>query len=509
MDRLSRLDQLRRVAVLRRLPLGDLDRLVSRGRPLRFRAGERLIEEGHLGNEVFLIVEGRVAIHRELSRGEPRVIAVRGPGDWVGEMALIEDLPRSASVTAETDVGVLCIPKDAFLEVVTGHSAAAVDLLRAVIARLCESDTAQIEILEKKNQRLVKSNRQLSRENRRLRGELDERFSFENFVGSGRSAERVRRAGHLAARSDLPVLLLGETGTGKELLARAIHGASERRSGAFVPVNCALFTETLLESELFGHTRGAFTGAAQEKQGLVEAAHGGTLFLDELADMPPPVQAALLRFLDFQEFRRLGETEVRRADVRVIAATDADLDEAVRTGRIRRDLYYRINVFTIEVPPLRERPEDIPELVSHCALRTAERLGCPPLEFEPAAIEAFGAHDFPGNVRELQNEVDRLMAVLGPGARVAPRSLSGKIRYGASASPETYGDAVRAFKARLLRETLEACNGNRARAARRLGLHRSNLVRMIRDLEIEVPPAWVERAGGTPERAERGDGEAP
>jgi transcriptional regulator with PAS, ATPase and Fis domain len=252
-----------------------------------------------------------------------------------------------------------------------------------------------------------------------------------------------------------------------------------------VPVNCALFTETLLESELFGHSRGAFTGAAGEKPGLVEAAHGGTLFLDELADMSLPVQAALFKFLEFHEFRRLGETEVRRADLRVIAATHADLDEAVRSGRIRRDLYYRLDVFRIALPPLRERLEDIPVLVAHCARRTAKRLGCLPLEFEPTAVEALSAYRFPGNVRELQNEVDRLMAILGPGACVAPCSLSERIRYGDPGRAEKYGEALRAFKVRLLREALEACEGNRARAAERLGVHRSNLVRMIRDLGVE------------------------
>jgi transcriptional regulator with AAA-type ATPase domain len=359
MNRLSRLDQVRLVSVPRRLPLGELDRLVSKSRLLRLRADERLIEEGHRGEEVFPIVEGRVAIHRRLSAREGRVIATRGEGDWIGEMAPLEDLRRSATVTAESDIQVLCIPKNAFLEVVTGYSAAALDLLRTMSARLRESDTAQIEILQQKNESLVRSNRRLSREYRRLREELEERFSFEGFIGSGQSAERVRRAGRLAAESELPVLLLGETGTGKELLARAIHAASARSGGAFVPVNCALFTETLLESELFGHSRGAFTGAAGEKPGLVEAAHGGTLFLDELADMSLPVQAALFKFLEFHEFRRLGETEVRRADLRVIAATHADLDEAVRSGRIRRDLYYRLDVFRIALPPLRERLEDI------------------------------------------------------------------------------------------------------------------------------------------------------
>ncbi len=451
MDRLSRLDQMQRMPVLRRLPLGDLDRLVSRSRLRRFRAGECLIEEGRRGDEVFLIVEGHVAVHRQLSKREQRVIATRSEGDWVGEMALIEDLPRSASVSAESDVQVLSIPKDAFLEVATGNSAAAVDLLRAVSARLRESDAVQLEILRGKNENLVQSNRRLSRENRLLRGELDRRFSFESFVGSGPSADRVRKAARHAAESDLPVLLLGETGTGKELLARTIHAANECRSGDFVAVNCALFTETLLESELFGHARGAFTGAAGDKPGLVEAAHGGTLFLDELADMSPSIQAALLRFLDFHEFRRLGETEVRQADVRVIAATNAEIDEAVRSGRIRRDLYYRLDVLRIELPALRERPEDIPALVDHCARRTAERLDCTPLEFEASAIESLSARDFPGNMRELQNEVDRLTAALGPGARVDAGSLSNQIRCGDPARAEKYGDALRAFKMRLLR----------------------------------------------------------
>jgi len=485
MDPLALMDRMREAPALRRLPLGELDRLLSRSQVRRFAPGEVVIEEGHPGDMVFLIVEGHVAVRMRLSEREQAVIGTRGSGDWVGEMALLDDAPRSASVTAESFLHALCIPKDAFLEVVTRSAPAAVDLLRTVNARLRESDAAQIDGLRKRNQSLTQSNRSLSRENRRLRSDLDERFGFESFVGSGRAAERVRDAARRAAESDLPVLLLGETGTGKELVARAIHAASERRDRPLVAVNCALFTETLLESQLFGHSRGAFTGATTQKQGLVEAADGGTLFLDEVVDMPPPIQAALLRFLALSEFRRLGETEVRHTDVRVIAATHADLDKALRDGRLRRDLYYRLDVFRIELPPLRERPEDLPALVADCSRRVAERLGGPPLVLEPGVIDALAAHDFPGNVRELQNEIERLYAVCGLGARVGAEALSTRIRGADPAAAASYREALRLFKVRLITRALDEARGNRASAARQLGLHRSNLVRMIRDLEID------------------------
>ncbi len=429
MDRLSLMDRMRRAPSLRWLPLGELDRLLSQSQEQRFEPGELLIEESKPGSVVFLIVEGTVAVRRRVSDREQVVIGTRGSGDWVGEMALLDDAPRSASVTAESFLQALCIPKDVFLEVVTSSAPAAVDLLRTVNARLRESDAAQIDGMRKRNQSLTHSNRRLSRENRRLRSELDERFGFERFVGSSSAADRVRDAARRAAESELPVLLLGETGTGKELVARAIHAASERCDRPLVAVNCALFSENLLESELFGHSRGAFTGATAQKQGLVEAADGGTLFLDEVVDMPPPIQASLLRFLALGEFRRLGETEVRHTDVRVIAATHADLDEALRVGRLRRDLYYRLDVFRIQLPPLRERCEDLPELVAGCSQRVAERLGGEPLVLKPSALEEAG--------------------------------------------------------------------GNRARAAERLGLHRSNLVRMIRDLEIDVARAVGPEAKGS------------
>ena len=484
MDHLVLLDRMRLAPALQRLPLGELDRLASRGRVRRFAPGSRLIEEGKPADGVFLLLSGQVAVRKQFAGGEERVIAARQDGDWIGEMALFDDGPRSASASAETAVTALWLPRDAFMEAVTRSAEAVMDLLRMVIARLRESDLHLIEVLQEKNKVLAASNRKLSRENHRLQGELDERYGFEAFVGSSASARRLRAAARRASESDVPVLIRGETGTGKELVARAIHTASGRAPGPFVPVNCAIFTETLLESVLFGHARGAFTGASCAKSGLVEAADGGTLFLDEIADMPTALQGALLRFLELGEFRRLGETEVRHSRARVIAATHHDLDAAVRSGAFRRDLFYRLDVLSIVIPPLREREGDLPELVRHIATRVAERLRVAPLQFDPSAVVRICAYDFPGNVRELENEVERLYALLAPGALVTPDALSPKMLQGTIAHGGHYADAVRHFKSQLVARALEEAGGNRAHAAERLGVHRSNLVRMIRELGL-------------------------
>jgi transcriptional regulator with PAS, ATPase and Fis domain len=484
---LQLLDALRHVPVLRKLPLAALDRLASRSERRSYPPGAVLIEAGNAGEEVLALLVGQVAVRLALSAEEQRAVAIRRAGELVGEMALVDELPRSASVTAEGAVEALAIPRDAFLEAVGAHGGAALELVRTLSLRLRESDAAQLEALRAKAERLVEANHALSRENRRLQVALDERFGFDAFVGSSERAEAVRSAARRAAESELPVLLVGETGTGKELLARAIHAASERRERPFVALNCALFSESLLESELFGHARGAFTGASALKLGLVEAADGGTLFLDELADMPRPLQAALLRFLELGEFRRLGETETRHADVRVVAAMHLGVDEALATGRVRRDLHFRLDVFRIEVPPLRERSEDVPELAARIAAEVAARLGVAQLGLEPSALEALGRHAFPGNVRELRNEIERLYAVHGGGARVEAELLSPRLRETDPASGSGYADAVRTFKRRILHDALAASGGSRTAAARALGLHPSNLMRMIRELGIDVP----------------------
>jgi transcriptional regulator with PAS, ATPase and Fis domain len=492
------LDALRHVDVLRHLPLSALDRLVSRGRLLQFAAGGVLIEEGAAGDEVLVLLEGHVAVRLAVTDQERRAVAVRRAGTLVGEMSLVDDLPRSATVTAESAVSALAVPRADFLEVVGSHATAALELVRVLSLRLRESDAAQIDALRAKAERLANANQRLSRENRRLKVALDQRFGFEQFVGGGAAAEAVRGAARRAAESELPVLLVGETGTGKEVLARAIHAASDRADRPFLALNCALFSEALLESELFGHARGAFTGAATTKLGLVEAADGGTLFLDELADMPRPVQAALLRFLELREFRRLGETETRRADVRIIAAMQLGVDEALATGRVRGDLHFRLDVFRIEVPPLRERREDVPELIAALSSEIAERLGHAPLAFAPDAMEALCRHPFPGNVRELRNEIERLYAMRAGDAPVRVAELSARIRAADPESAGSYADAVRTFKLSLVRGALARSGGSRSSAARELGLHPSNLTRMIRELGIDVPapPRGEAREGG-------------
>ena len=487
LDPLCILEHLRHAPVLRWLPLGEMDRLVSRSQVRELANEERLIEEGSSGTSVFLVIEGRVAIRRRIGRVEESLLGLREVGEWVGEMAFADERPRAASVVADGPTRVLEVPRDALLEIVSGRGDAALDLLRLVSSRLRESDARHIELLRRKNDFLVAANEHLRQENRELRAEVDDTRGLERFLGRSRAAHQVRDAVRRAARSTLPVLILGETGTGKELLARALHAGSEAASQPFVAVNCGLFSETLLESELFGHARGAFTGASGAKRGLVEAADGGTLFLDEVADMPRPLQSALLRFLELGEFRRLGETQVRHARPRVVAATHVELDEAAADGRFRSDLLYRLDVIRIRIPPLRERREDIPVLVGHLVVRVAQRLGVEPLNFSPGAIEAICAHGYPGNVRELENEVERLYVSLEPGSRVDREQLSGRVRGHAGPPSGSYAASVRAFKAELVAAALDAAGGNRAEAARRLGVHRSNLVRMIRELGVESP----------------------
>jgi DNA-binding NtrC family response regulator len=257
-----------------------------------------------------------------------------------------------------------------------------------------------------------------------------------------------------------------------------------------VALNCALLRDTLIESELFGHARGAFTGALAAKSGLVEAADGGTLLLDEVADMPLAVQGALLRFLELGEFRRLGETQLRHAEVRAIAATHRDLEVAVRSGAFRRDLLYRLDVIRIEIPALRERPDDLPALIAHVTRRVSARQGVPAIELDEKALAALCGYEFPGNVRELENEIERASALRTTPGPIPLDALSPRIALRAQAvSAESYADVVRSFKASLVERALAEAGGNRTRAAERLGVHRSNLVRMIRELGLETGSA--------------------
>ena len=273
-------------------------------------------------------------------------------------------------------------------------------------------------------ERVVERDR-LESENRRLRAEVAQADHLGRFVGRSEAGRAVMDMVRRAAEYPSTVLLTGESGTGKELLARALHEHSSRASGPFVPINCAAIPESLLESELFGHERGAFTGADRARPGLFERAHGGTLLLDEIGDMPAPLQTRLLRVLEDGRVRRVGARNAREVDVRVVAATAQDLESAVQTGTFRDDLYYRLNVVRVRVPPLRERRSDIPLLAATLVERASQRLGREVFSVSDEALDVLTAHGWPGNVRELENVLERAVIVVPPsGFRVEAEHLS-------------------------------------------------------------------------------------
>jgi DNA-binding NtrC family response regulator len=277
------------------------------------------------------------------------------------------------------------------------------------------------------------------------------------------------------------VLVVGESGTGKELVARAIHSRSPRASKAFVPVNCTALSESLLESELFGHARGAFTGAVAAKRGLFEMANDGTLFLDEIGDMGPKMQAQLLRVLQDGEVRPVGGTESIKVDVRLVCATNRDLEADVKTGRFREDLYFRINVVTVRMPPLRERAGDIPILVRHFLAKIARREGRPEASVSPETLDLLCRHSWPGNVRELENAIERAVAV-AKGNVVLPSDLPVEVYGGSPAAPAGIFDdrpTLSELEKRYIALILTECGGNKKRAAERLGIDRRTLYRAL------------------------------
>jgi transcriptional regulator with GAF, ATPase, and Fis domain len=318
-------------------------------------------------------------------------------------------------------------------------------------------------------------------------------FAAPHLRGVVGESAALRAAFDLAARaasSQATVLVAGETGTGKELLARAIHAGGPRASKPFLAVNCAAFTETLLESELFGHVRGAFTGADKEKRGLFEGADGGTLFLDEVGETAPGFQAKLLRVLQEREVRPVGGARTRSVDVRVVAATNRELPHEVECGRFREDLYYRLAVFPIQVPPLRERPEDVLPLARHFLARYGRRDDRRGLRLSRDAGHLLQAYPWPGNVRQLDNEMQRVVALSEPGAAVTPALLSPPILgiaepVAAVGEGETLRATLDRVEAWLLRRALDANDGRRAATARRLGLTREGLYKKMKRLGIE------------------------
>ena len=328
-------------------------------------------------------------------------------------------------------------------------------------------------------------------ERQRLKGEvqvlseeIDGRYRF--ITGISSKIKQAIDAARKAAASNSTVLLLGESGTGKELFARAIHNWSERRDRRFVAINCVGLSKELLESDLFGHEKGAFTGAHQLKKGKLESAQRGTVFLDEVGDVSAEVQTKLLRFLQEREFERVGGTQPIHVDVRIIAATNRNLERAIKQGLFRQDLYYRLNVVPITLPPLRERKEDIPELAQFFATRFSKETKKVSTGITTEAMEKLIAYDWPGNVRELANVIERAV-VLGPGPMIhlddfAPGivALEPKIPSGIF----SYHEAIDSYRREVILHTLARTEGNRAEAARLLGLERSYLLKLIKSLHI-------------------------
>jgi len=322
-----------------------------------------------------------------------------------------------------------------------------------------------------------------------LRQELgDNPYGFDRILGRAPVfLEALERAGKVAP-TETTVLLTGESGTGKELVARAIHQASPRAEGPYVALNCAALTESLVESELFGHERGAFTGADKQKPGRFELAAAGTLFLDEVAELPPGVQAKLLRVLQEHEFERVGGTATLKADVRLIAATNRDLAAAVSEGKFREDLFYRLNVFSVQLPPLRERGDDVLLLAHHFVREIASRLGKGERAFGPDALEALRTYRWPGNIRELENAVERAL-ILAEGRLVAATHLglggaAGPEGTGRQAGPPPTPEPLDELERRAILAALEETGGNKSRAAARLGITRTKLHTRLRRFGI-------------------------
>lgn len=324
----------------------------------------------------------------------------------------------------------------------------------------------------------VLEKRRLEQENRALREALASRSRFGRLIGASLPMEKVFSAVRKVAESDATVLITGESGTGKELVARAIHDGGQRKQYPFIAVNCSALPDTLLESELFGHLKGAFTGATENRQGLLAAANRGTLFLDEIADTSSAIQAKLLRVIEDKVVRRLGETRETSVDVRIIAATGRDLKDLIARNLFREDLYYRINVVPIMLPPLRERREDIPLLVEHFfGMRK---------KVHPAALDALVHYAWPGNVRELANVVERLV-LFSEGPVVMTDDLPAEMQtslcsqgLGDLGYQEARARVLEEFNASIVRNALMQTEGNVSRAAERLGLDRANFQRLMR-----------------------------
>lgn len=322
-----------------------------------------------------------------------------------------------------------------------------------------------------------------------LSNQLENRYSYNQMIGKSKPMQELYSLLDKVSSSEATVLVQGENGTGKELIARSVHFGSQRAKNAFVTVNCSAFNENLLDSELFGHVKGSFTGAIKDKKGLFESAHNGTLFMDEVGDMTLTMQVKLLRVLQQGTLTPVGGTEERKVDVRVIAATNRDLKAMIEEGSFREDLYYRINVINIQVPALRDRKEDIPVLVDHFLLKSCKEKEVPMKQITSRAMEKVFDYQWPGNIRELENEVERLVVLSGTEAKVGPELLSPRIRDATPSGGGSKGanfkfagrlkDAMEELEKSMIKEGLRRTKWNKSKLAKELGISRAGLIMKV------------------------------
>jgi DNA-binding NtrC family response regulator len=434
-----------------------------------------------MGHEVTVCPDGLAAM-KALERGsfDAALLDLKMPG-----MTGIEVLGKIRQLSPETQVVIL-----------TGQASVdtAVQALRLgafdYLTKPCK--WAELEVLLSR----VAERRDLANRATALETRLRAAEGTPTLIGQTPAMQQVRRLIETVAPTDATVMILGETGTGKDLIARSLHDRSRRAGSAFIPVNCGALPENLIESELFGHRKGAFTGADSNRKGLFEVANGGTLFLDEVGELNKNVQVKLLRFLESGEIRRVGENDPFRVDVRILCATNRDLREMIATDQFREDLFFRINTFEIHSPPLRERRDDLPLLAAYLIRRFASRRGGSEPTLTPEALEVLTAHDWPGNVRELANAIERA-TILSGGGPIRPEHLptpgtSGRRPGTSGASPAVGGPhftipegkpTLRDIEMKYIQVVLEKHNGNKPAASKELGISLKTLYNKINQLQ--------------------------
>jgi Nif-specific regulatory protein len=456
-------------------PNGELATVVTR---VRAEGGPKSLPPG--------LSKASRTLFRRVIRERAAVLAVDAPNEALASDSLLGQNVRSTIgvplFRGEEILGVLQVDNRDAPAMFTTRDVEALGVL-SENASLAVANARLIARLTVAEQKLVAENQFLKQRERERKGEI-------RIIGDSPVMHALASTLDKVVDTRVSVFIEGETGTGKELIAAAVHHRGKRRDKLFVAQNCAAFPENLLESELFGHKRGAFTGATDDKKGLFEIADGGTLFLDEIGELPLPLQAKLLRVLQEGEVRRLGATDVKRVDVRIVAATNRKLEDEVAAGRFREDLYYRLKVFPLSVPPLRERREDIVPLAQHFLARYTREMGKSVPGFAQETLAALTAYDWPGNVRELENEVQRLLIQADPSSFITPELLSASLRRTQNlveqAGPRTgtLKERVEQVEKLILLEALREHGNNKSSTARSLGITREGLHKKLKQLGL-------------------------